>query len=378
MNSKTARSIRLGLATVLMASPLALMPGCEEVSNITDTLCCTKFKPGTNMLNVDWGLEAETNLQFGVTMQAIGDLNGAATAMLTDLGTLCRNLAVELGTDPKAVTTQDPGEYTKQWCAEAVTAITDVKAAAAITIEFQEARCSFSAEVQADCEATCQVDVSCNPGSIEARCTGGEITGKCNATCMGSCEGSASLAVSCQGTCSGECEGTCMGTQNGSQCEGTCDGQCRGSCSATPPSVSCEGECTGECSVAFVAPKCTAELEPPACEGDANCQGSCSASASAKAECTPPAVSVVGSAEFSTQIGVLKKYLPEIILIGQARAEILLDSAGAVVEAAANIEGDLSAEAALCIIPASAAIADTAVSICVSLHASGDVLASIQ
>jgi hypothetical protein len=378
MTPKTARSIRLGFATLFLTAPMALMPGCDEVANITDTLCCTKFKPGTNMISADWGLEGQTNVQFGVTMQAIGDLNGAATAMLTDLGTLCRNLAVELGTDPKAVTTQDPGEYTTQWCAQAVTAITDVKAAANITIEFQPAQCTFSAEVQAGCEANCQVDASCDPGTLEARCTGGEISGKCEATCTGSCEGSASVAVSCEGTCSGECEGTCSGTQNGSQCDGTCTGGCRGSCSATPPMVSCEGECRGGCSVDFVAPKCTAKLDPPSCEVDADCSASCDASASAKAECTPPAVSVEGSAMFATQIGVLKKYLPEIILIGQARAEILLESAGAVVDAAANIEGDLTAEAALCIIPAAGAIADTAVSLDVSLQASGDVLASIQ
>ena len=379
MQTSKLRYVRFGLATTLLAAPLAFMPvGCDG-ENPLDTLCCSDFKPGTNMVNVDWGLDdAKLNVQFGVTMQAIGDLNGVATAMLTDLGTLCRNMAVELGEDPKAVTATDSAEVTQAWCELAAQAVVDVKVSGNIDITYQPAQCSFSAEVSASCEANCQVDASCDPGSVELRCDAGELSVKCEAGCTGSCEGSASVAVNCEGQCTGECEGMCMGNQNGSQCDGTCAGKCRGSCEVDAgATLQCDGECKGGCDGNYTAPKCTGELTPPMCEVEGNCQASCDASASAKAECTPPAVSVTGDATASLQIAVLKKYLPEIILIGEARAELVLDGAGAVLDAAGAIEG-LSAEAALCIIPAALAIGDTVASLDVSLQASGSVLASVN
>ncbi len=377
MKSSSLRYAQLSLAAGLLAAPMALMPACDG-SNPLDTLCCSSFKPGTNMLNVDWGLEGEVNAQFGVTMQAVGDLSGAATAMLTDLGTLCRNMAVELGEDPKSVTTTDPQELTTQWCSKAAAKVAEVSAAGNITVSFQPAQCSFSAEVQASCEGSCQVDASCDPGSVEVRCDPGELSVKCEGSCSGSCEGSATVAVNCSGTCSGECEGTCSGTQNGSQCDGTCEGKCRGSCSVDAPDFQCDGECKGGCEGTATAPKCTGKLEPPTCDVNADCQASCDASASAKAECTPPAVSVVGAAEFGLQIAVLKKYLPEIVLIAEKRAQLLLEAADGVVSAAANIEGDLSAEAALCIVPAALAIGDAASNLTVSVSASGSVMSELQ
>lgn len=380
MQTSKLRYVRFGLATTLLTAPLAFMPmGCDG-ENPLDTLCCSDFKPGTNMLSVDWELEdPKFNAQFGVTMQAIGDLNGVATAMLTDLGTLCRNMAVELGEDPKAVTATDPGEVTSAWCSLAAAKVAEVKAAGNIDITYQAAQCSFSAEVAASCEANCQVDAACDPGSVEVRCDAGELSVKCEAGCTGSCEGSANVAVNCEGQCNGECEGTCMGNQNGSECEGTCSGKCRGSCEAEAgASIQCDGECKGGCDGTYTAPKCSGELTPPMCEVDAECQGSCDASASAKAECTPPAVSITGDATASLQIAVLKKYLPEIILIAEKRAQLLIDGGDAVLTAAGSLEGDLTAKAALCIVPALAAIGDTVASLDVSLQASAEVMASVK
>jgi hypothetical protein len=87
---------------------------------------------------------------------------------------------------------------------------------------------------------------------------------------------------------------------------------------------------------------------------------------------------VVGAAEFGLQIAVLKKYLPEIVLIAEKRAQLLLEAADGVVSAAANIEGDLSAEAALCIVPAALAIGDAASNLTVSVSASGSVMSELQ
>ena len=353
--------------------------GCDQISNPLDALCCTDFKPGTNMLSVDWGLEGQANADFGVAIQAIGDFSAAATAMVTDLGTSCRGMAVELGVDPKSVDTADPAEYTTQWCNLAVGEIS--KISAQITVSVQPAECRFSAEVQAGCEGHCQVDASCDPGSIEARCDPGDLVVKCDGSCTGSCEGSANVAVSCSGECSGSCEGTCSGTQDGGICNGKCDGKCRGECKADgTASVKCEGECSGSCSVEGTAPRCKAELKPPSCEASADCQASCKASASAQAECTPPSVEISGAANLDAKIAVLKKYLPQIYAIATARAQLLVENAQAMIDVSGSLEGAVSAEstAAFCIIPAGVAIADAGANLSVAVSASVDVVTSVE
>jgi hypothetical protein len=361
------------------ASATLVGGGCDTISNPLDAVCCTDFKPGTNMLDVDWGLEGQANADFGVTIQAIGDFSAAASAMVTDLGTSCRGMAVELGVDPKAVDTADPGDYTTQWCAKAVEEIS--KISAQITVSVQPAECRFSAEVQASCEGHCQVDASCDPGSIEARCDPGELVVKCDAACTGSCEGSANVAVSCEGACDGSCEGTCSGTQDGGICNGTCSGKCRGSCQADgSANVACEGECSGSCSGTATAPRCKAELKPPSCEASADCQASCKASASAQAECTPPSVEIVGAANLDAKIAVLKKYLPQIYAIAEARAKILAQNAQAMIDVSGNLEGALDAEstAAFCLVPAGVAIVDAGDNLAVSVSASVDVITSVE
>jgi len=351
---------------------------CDE--NPLAAVCCTDYKPGTNMLDVDWGIsDAQENARFAVAIQAIGDFSGAATAMVTDLGTMCRNMAVELGEDPKAVDTNDPGQYTTEWCQKAVDQIATFKGN--ITITYQEPQCSFSAEVQAGCEGHCDVSGSCDPGTVDVRCTGGELTVKCEGSCSGHCDGSANVAVNCEGACSGSCEGQCDGTASSGSCAGTCSGKCRGSCEITGGAMlDCDGECRGSCMGTATAPKCTGELDPPSCDLDADCEASCKASASAKAECTPPAVEIEGDASFAAQIAVLKKYLPGIITIGEARADILLTNAQAMVSVSGNLSAALSGDgkAVFCIIPAAASIADAVDNINVSLTASGAVVAGIE
>ena len=75
---------------------------------------------------------------------------------------------------------------------------------------------------------------------------------------------------------------------------------------------------------------------------------------------------------------MLKKYLPEIILIGEKRAQLLIEGGDAVFSAAGNLQGDLTASAALCVVPALEAIGETIASLDVSLKASGEVLTSVN
>lgn len=404
MDTKKKKQFRLAgvpVAALALAAPALVLSG----SGCTDDLCCSDFKPGTDMTSVDWGLEGSANVEFGLALQAIGDFSAAATAITTDLGVACRGIAVDLGADPNAVTDADPNAATEAWCGLAVTAIGQVKAAAqgSLTISVQPAKCSVDVSVQGSCEGKCQVDASCDPGSVEARCTGGEISGKCEGQCSGKCEGSASVAVSCEAACEGTCTGSCSGNCNGKcnvngtvtevngtcsgTCEGTCSancqGSCRGSCQASgSANVQCEGECTGSCSVEMKAPKCTAEIDPPSCEASAECKASCKASASAKAECTPPAVAIEaqGSANIQAQIAVLEKWLPQIFLIAEARGELLFANAQAMFDVAGNLDASLEGDgkAIFCIVPALAAIEQAVANIEVSVRASINVVGSVK
>jgi hypothetical protein len=401
MDTKKKKQFRLAgvpIAALALAAPAMVLSG----SGCTDDLCCSDFKPGTDMTAIDWGLDGSANIEFGLALQAIGDFSAAATAITTDLGVACRGIAVDLGADPNSVTATDPNEVTSAWCSAAVTAIGQIKAQAQLSISVQPAKCSIDVSVQGSCEGKCQVDASCDPGTIEARCTGGEISGKCEAACTGKCEGSASVAVTCEGACEGTCSGTCSGACNGKcnvngtitevngqcagTCEGTCDancgGSCRGSCQASGnANVTCEGECTGSCSVEMKAPKCTAELQPPSCEASAECQASCKASASAKAECTPPAVTIEasGGADIKAKIAVLEKWLPQIYLIAEARAELLVGNATAMLEVAGNLDASLEGDgkAIFCIVPALSAIEQAVTNIEASFSASVSVAGSL-
>ncbi len=386
-SKKPLRTATVPAVLFMLGTSAFVSQGCDEAGIPgLDAVCCSDFKPGTNMLEVDWGIsDATVNARFGAAIQAIGDFSGQATAIVTDLGTLCRNMAVELGEPADSVTTNDPAEATTQWCAAAASQLGTVRAEANLTINYQQPKCTFSVEAQAGCEAHCDVEGGCDPGSVELRCTGGELSVKCSGalSCSGRCDGSANLAVSCDGTCSGECNGTCDTMLSNGSCAGQCTGECRGSCQMEGgAAVECEGECVGEaaCSGTATAPKCTGTLDPPSCELDADCQASCEASASAKAECTPPAITIEGDAAFAVQIGVLKKYLPEILVIAEARGDALLASAEAMVEISGNLEGAFEGDgsAAFCLIPAGVAIVDAGNNIGVAVSAAANITAELN
>lgn len=384
MNKKIMRLAAAPLAIV--AAGLLTAPGCDS---LTDGLCCTGFKPGTNMLTADWGLEASANLEFGATLQAIGDFSASATAMVNDIGVACKGLAIELGAPETAVGKDvvDPDKIASGWCAAAVTEIGKIKGS--ITIKAAPARCDVNVSAKVDCEASCSGQAECtlSPGEIKAACEPGKLSGSCSAKCTGSCEGSADVAVNCEGSCNGTCEGMCDGSASGGNCAGTCSGSCRGTCTAMAGAmIDCNGTCKGDCSVDFVAPKCEGTFTPPEakCSASAQCKGSCDASASAKAECSPPSIDIVitgaGSLALDLKVAALKKWLPQIVVVATAKGELLLGQAKALVELSGGLSASLSGDSAavFCIIPAADAIGDAVVNIEASLNASASIVTSIK
>jgi hypothetical protein len=386
----------------LVAMPLALAGlalsavGCEDaLSNPLDTLCCTDFKVGADLTAANWEIEGEANAKFSAFMQASADFAGVTTAVVNDVASACQAMAVDMGADETAVTETDSAERAEHWCQLAVAQINAVVTAnGSIEVVAQPPSCEFSASAQASCEGKCSANVECEAelGNIEARCDPGKLSGKCDAKCTGTCEGSANLAVTCDGICEGTCEGTCAGNCSaqgpGGSCKGTCDatcdGECRGSCKADANAdLQCEGNCTGGCDVELKAPRCTAELTPPSaeCQGSAECSGSCKASASAKAECRPGSVEIAVTGNIDAKaIASLKLNLPKILLIAQARGEVLFQNATVLADLTASLVVDapsLSAKAGLCAIPAAEALVTAGANLEASVSASASVLGAV-
>lgn len=390
------RNWRLAAMPFALAGLALTAQGCGEngIPGAGD-LCCTDFKVGADLSTADWGIDGSANVTFSAFMQATADFAGVTTAVVNDVASACQQMAVDMGADETEVTETDAAARATHWCQLAVAQINAVvKANGTIKIVAQPPSCQFSASAQANCEAKCTADVSCEAelGDVKARCDPGKLSGKCDAQCTGSCEGSANLAVQCQGTCSGTCEGQCNGNCSATgaggeckgSCDGTCNGECRGSCAVDAgANVQCEGNCTGGCSVELRAPKCTAELTPPSamCQGDAECSGSCNASASAKAECTPGSVEIEATGNIdATAIASLKLNLPKILLIAQARGEVLLQNAQVVVDLGVKVSADapnLSVKAGLCVLPAAEAIATSLDNLQASVQASGSIVTAV-
>jgi hypothetical protein len=392
---KSNRNWRLVAMPVALAALGVPAVACDTLNGVQSTVCCTDFKVGADLTAVDWGAKGDAEVKFGAFMQAAADFAGTTTAMVNEVGAACQSIAIDLGGDPTKVTETDAAKRTTAWCNLAVAQI-KAQLSGGVVISFQPPACSFNASVQANCEAKCTADASCQGslGDIKARCDPAKLSGKCKAQCTGDCEGSANLAVSCTGVCTGTCEGKCSaacsamsGAECRGRCDGTCTGQCRGSCKLDAGAMAmCEGDCTGGCTVDLVAPKCKAELTPPmaSCQGSAECSGSCKASASAKAECTEPSVEVqymgMATADTTLAISSLRLNLPKILVAFEGRGKILLDNAEGLVTVTESFVGsakDLSVKAGLCAIPAGEALKTAGDNLTVTVQASTSVLGAV-
>jgi hypothetical protein len=352
--------------------------------------------------------ESKISAKADAFSTSVDALVTASADMKASLYVACARIASDLGEDADPAATNVTDEQLTDTCDLAVTAIAAAKASVSGGIEliYVPPRCEVAASAQLSCEASCDVDAMCQPGSIEARCTAAELSGKCEGTCTGEvrCEGSASVAAECEGRCDAECTGTCEGTCKGEcdgtcsamgtsgECEGTCDGTCTGSCSATCTGT-CKGTCTleanamveceaqatckGGCSVEYEAPKCEAELMEPSCKMNAECEAGCKGQAQFKATCTEPEVSVVamGNAELTA---TLEANLPAIFEV-KARAELVANAAVDVASSAVKVAGEV-AGSVQCVASYGAdfaakmqASAEASVSVSVSVSASASV-----
>ncbi|MEP7049650.1 MAG: hypothetical protein ABJB12_04825, partial [Pseudomonadota bacterium] len=396
-------------ASALVISSLSA--GCSAVKDAQSGLCCSDFVVGADMSGADFKMSGAANGEFHALAQASGDLSAVASASLTDVASACESIARDVGADTKKIadaegTTGDQARATA-WCdlaAATIKAKFSAKGDFGVSAKavFVAPTCQASVSAQANCEASCTVDGKCDASAM-VTCEGGKLptvqctgscegtadapsiscTGSCSGKCTGSCSATADVAVACDGKCDGDCtvDGK-AGSASGVQADGSCKGQCKGTCTAKGgAAVKCEGSCSGSCDAKCTAVPGSVKFECngqctktdgslPKCEGSAkldckvsaDCEGSCSASVNAKAECTPPKVSLELSgtanvdvqAQIDAAISSIELNLPRLLVVLEARGKSFTAGISATADASAALiakPGDLSVTAVACLVP---------------------------
>jgi len=221
-----------------------------------------------------------------------------------------------------------------------------------------------------------------------------DCKGKCDGTCTAGATGGATAkgtGIQADGSCDGQCDGTCTLDAHAPKitCTGVCDGHCDAACKGT---VDLKVKCDGMCDSNYTPLKCEGGTLEGGCSADASCQESCNASASAKADCTPPSVSVVATAKanldanaqlhLQTAIASLEANLPKILVVFKARGTDFTGSLSAAVDAGATITGSgsgkLGVSGTACGLIIVAAIGTASDNFGTALGAAGDIAGSVS
>jgi hypothetical protein len=215
------------------------IPGSDKIpggdAGKVDPSACGNYAQAEGGAKIKAFLEATVELQE-IVFEAENYLKETCAMMASDLG-------VSAEGDTKTV------------CAAVEVGLKEnlqvaLKGGASLDIEMKPAVCEVNVDVAAKVAAECEGSASADVG----------------VTCQGGCNG----------TCKGACDGTCAGGADGGGAGGDCNGECQGVCKGE-----CSGSCDGHADVDASA----------ACKADAEVE------ANAKAECTPPEVTVSASAD---------------------------------------------------------------------------------
>jgi hypothetical protein len=380
-------------SAVALALPVFAV-GCAGAA---DALCCKDFTVGADLSKVDFGVDASIKGQFTAFAQTSSDLSAAAGQMLSEVGSACRGIAIDLSAtddEVRAAEAQGSRASVGAWCELAAAKIKS-RGAVNISIVAKAPQCEASFKAEAKCQGGCAVDGKCDVEATPPTCEGGKLEVSCSGSCKAegtapsiSCSGSCS--ASCEGSCTaqggvmcaGECNGTCEGNSTAGQASGKCEGMCKGTCKATAPGVTCsgkcEGQCTGECkatpgSVSVQCDgKCDGKFTPISCKGgtlkaqckvEAKCEANCKASAEARATCTPGQLTIGGStAGIEDVIATLRAHLPQLLLAIKTRGEAIVSATGSLTGSGTVTfdPGKLGVKGAACLIAAVSAIGEAA------------------
>jgi hypothetical protein len=295
-----------------------------------------------------------------------------AVDMETDLITSCGLIGKDIGVDAATLDAKADGggDGAKKVCGAVAAKITDLlkaNAGVSIALDVGDPSCKIDVEAMMTC-----LGGAIKPGELKAACSGGEISGKCDAQCSGTC--SAEVGAACSGTCHGGCSGKCDATFSGTcggnckgkcdgkatgsgakakcagKCEGSCDANASGSCGGTcdgkcdaqcdvKAGAKCTGTCSGGCSAEMKAPKCSGDFKPPS--ADPKKLLGCGLKGIATAKCDLPVkinVSGSASADITKLVASLQANLPKIIALQVGTAKKVGASVTGLVSAGAELK----------------------------------------
>ena len=352
MGAVIPRRLALGVGGLTLAASSIFVTGCGTDPAPTSVVC-TDFRVGADLSGATFGVTGDLQRSYSAFAQAAGDLAAVANAMLRDVGSSCRGLAIELGADPNTprVAGKSEPDAVRVWCAIASERFDLVRpqlTKAHFGLRVVTPKCTIDTAFQSACEAQCKADESCTESAATERCPASAREGICPGTCTGSCTGSETAPATCEGACTGTCYGTCgtgehaLDCSEGCQCDKTCTGSCSADCSM-PSGGACNAACSGSCSEPMMAEACSAPLATPTCNGDVDCQKSCSASGAARANCGTGSFAVLidasaaGNPELARIVSALERHLPPIFLASRGRANVLADGASDLLDSAGRI-----------------------------------------
>ncbi|HEY6560031.1 MAG TPA: hypothetical protein VI072_22255 [Polyangiaceae bacterium] len=320
---------------------------------------CPQLTGSGDPLSMSYSANARASAKVAAFVAASKDLVELSIQMESMAAEACRRMGRDLGV-PEAhmqPRSDNPGAAAEVACG-ALRARIDAILRDGVQIRAQATppQCQADLQAKAQCQGRC--DVAVDPGEIVAQCEPARLSGFCQGRCVGRCEG----------RCNGECQGQCAATDAQGRCVGACNGTCNGGCDAT-----CHARCEGH----WQAPRCEGHVRPPS--ADAECNASCNARASFRAQCSSAQVQVTAS-QSTEMVGrllaTLHANLPMLLQAEIALGKRLAGEVRTVVQVGAEMPrviGDAGAEAAACVAAGAAATAQASARIDVSVRASASV-----
>ncbi len=394
-----------------LASPMLV--NCDAIKGAASAMGagCDEFNTGNFAELKFQGMAPQVEGKIKGFLSASYDLKKILVDMETGLMASCGKLGKDIGvTDEEMKAEAGGGKGAEKICGAVAAKISGMlkgNASGKLSLEIGAPKCSVDVQAMTKCFGECGGVVK--GGELKASCSGGEISGKCDAECKGEC--SVEAGASCTGTCSAECSGSCdagfSGTCGGKcdgkcdgkdsknkACKGKCDGKCdasaKGSCTGTcggkcsggckaKAGAKCEGSCSGGCSVEMKAPKCSGDFKPPSVSVD--CQLSCAAKGLAYTTCEAPSLKVKidgkANADLEKLVAALQADLPEILKIQLGVAKKIGVAGAAVAKAGVDVKAALNPsmglKAAGCIAAGLEASVSASMSIDVNIKASASV-----
>ncbi len=372
----TSRTSKIAVLTPALLLLLVSLSNCTA-NSLTGTDSSASSCDDTVSASADANVDANVRL----LLQASADFKAIAKTERDAIFKACVGIATDLGgTDSWSAKGDSDdavanGDHTGACdvASARITSIMEASANANFALVVTKGQCYPDFSAQAKCDAECNANATCDSGSVETRCTPGELSVKCDASCKvsGTCKGTPEKECNCMGkcesTCTGECKGTCTDehgkkTENDPNCHGkcsaSCHGKCKGECKIDEPEgvqcgadVRCKGECTGTVS----EPKCESTFTPPKCTVDASCIESCSAKVVADAVCDPPSVDLLcdqsAGPDVAKLVATLRTNLPPLFAASETQGKLVHDAAvrlQASAEAVVKASGDLNAKSITC------------------------------